>query len=137
MNKIKKDFIIPEHELFVTTSRASGPGGQHVNKTDSRVILHWNIYKTAILTDTQKERIIQKLKSQINEEGVLMVACGATRSQLQNRRLAYQQLIEKITKALHVPKKRIKTGIPENIKKRRLELKRKRSEIKKLRRDYE
>lgn len=137
MNLTKKDLIVPEHELVITTSRASGPGGQHVNKTDSRVILHWNVYKTTILTDAQKERIFQKLKSQINEEGNVTISCGTTRSQIQNRRLAYQQLIEKITKALHVPKKRIKTGLPENIRQKRLELKRKRSEIKKLRRDYD
>jgi ribosome-associated protein len=137
MSEIKKDLIIPEHELIITTSRAGGPGGQHVNKTDSRVTLHWNIHKTAVLTDAQKQRVLQKLRSQLNEEGVLAISCGTTRSQIQNRRLATQLLIQKITKALHVPKRRIKTTLPGNVKQKRLQDKRKHSEIKKLRRDYE
>lgn len=137
MSEIKKDFVIPEHELTITTSRAGGPGGQHVNKTDSRVTIHWDLHKTTALTDLQKQRAFQKLKSQLNEEGMLMVSCGATRSQIQNRRLAMHQLIQKITKALHVPKKRIKTAVPGNIKQKRLNEKKNRSEIKKLRRSYE
>lgn len=137
MSEIKKDFIIPEHELIITTSRAGGPGGQHVNKTDSRVTIHWNIHKTTALTDAQKQRVLHKLQPQLNQEGILMISCGTTRSQIQNRRLAIHQLIQKITKALHVPKKRIKTGVPSNIKQKRLQKKREHSEIKRLRRDYE
>jgi ribosome-associated protein len=137
MSETRNDLIIPEHELTFTTSRAGGPGGQHVNKTDSRVTLHWNIDKTTVLTDAQKQRVLQKLKSQLNDEGVFMISCGTTRSQTQNKRLAYQQLIQKVIKALHVPKKRIRTALPKNIKQKRLQKKRARSEIKKLRRDDE
>jgi ribosome-associated protein len=137
MSEIKKDLIIPEHELTITTSRSGGPGGQHVNKTDSRVTLHWNISTTTALNDAQKQRVLQKLQSQLNQEGILSISCGTTRSQTQNKRLAIHQLIQKITKALHVPKKRIKTGVPSPIKQKRLQKKRERSEIKKLRRDYE
>lgn len=137
MNDTKKDLIIPDHELILITSRAGGPGGQHVNKTDSKVTLHWNITETTALNDRQKQRACEKLKNQINEEGILSISCGITRSQNQNRQLAYKKLIDKITKALHVPKKRIKTALSAKIKQKRLLEKKKRGQIKKLRSNYE
>lgn len=134
---IKNGILIPEHELTITTSRAGGPGGQHVNKTDSRVTIHWNVIKSVAFNESQKERLLNKLKSQLTEDGTFMVSNSSTRSQIQNKRLAINQFTEKIVKALHVPKKRMKTNVPSHVKHKRLQKKRERSEIKKLRQSYE
>ena len=57
---IKNGIIIPEHELEITTSRAGGPGGQHVNKTSTRITVRWNVKNTNALNPEQKERVLQK-----------------------------------------------------------------------------
>lgn len=135
---VKNGIVIPAHELTITTSRAGGPGGQHVNKTDTRVTIHWNVANSKALTETQKQRVLDKLEPQLTEDGNLIVHNGSTRSQLQNRKLAYQQLAQKVRRALHVPKKRMKTRISKGVKEKRLQEKKQRSELKKLRqkKDY-
>jgi ribosome-associated protein len=124
---------IPEHELEVATSRAGGPGGQHVNKTSSRITVRWNIKQTTVLTDLQKERVLQKLHTQITADGDLIVHNSASRSQLQNRQMAYKDLARRVAKALHVPKRRMKTGVPKGAQEARLKSKTRRATIKKLR----
>ncbi len=130
---IKNGITIPARELTWTTSRAGGPGGQHVNKSDTRVTIHWNVVNSKALTETQKQRVLEKLEPQLTDEGDLVVHNGSTRSQLQNRKLACQQLAQKVRKALHVPKKRMKTRISKGVKEKRLQEKKQRSELKKLR----
>ncbi len=142
MNKgihIKNGTSIPEHELQISTARAGGPGGQHVNKTNTRVIIKWNIHKTDALSETQKQRIMHKLQAELTTEGEVMVQNSSTRSQLQNKKLAIAQLIKKIRNALHVPKKRKKTGISKNVKEKRLKSKKMRSVLKRTRskKDFE
>ncbi len=135
---VKNGIVIPAHELTITTSRAGGPGGQHVNKTDTRVTIHWNVANSKALTETQKQRVLDKLEPQLTDVGDLVVHNGSTRSQLQNRKLACQQLAQKVRRALHVPKKRMKTRISKGVKEKRLQEKKQRSELKKLRqkKDY-
>ena len=130
---IKNGIAIPAHELTITTSRAGGPGGQHVNKTDTRVTIHWNVANSKALTEIQKQRVLDKLEPQLTDEGDLVVHNGSTRSQLQNKKLAHQQLAQKVRRALHVPKKRMKTRISKGVKEKRLQEKKQRSELKKLR----
>lgn len=138
MNKsdiiINPELHIPEHELIITTSRAGGPGGQHVNKSDTRVTIRWHIAQSHALPEELKQRLLEKLSSELSGEGYLMVSNGSTRSQLQNRQLAYKQLAHKISKALHVPKKRMKTKISAAAKEKRLHAKKAHSEIKRMRR---
>ncbi len=126
-------FVIPEHELEITTSRSGGPGGQHVNKTASRVSVRWNIVRTQILSDEQKARVLEKLKNEVTSEGDIIVHQGASRSQQHNKKAAIARLQEKIAKALHVPKKRTKTHLSKAIKEKRFKEKSHRSEIKKIR----
>jgi ribosome-associated protein len=132
---IKNGIIIPEHELEITASRAGGPGGQHVNKTSSRITIRWNIYNTTAFSDKQKELLLQNLQSEITSQGDLLIHDSSSRSQRQNRAIALQRLAEKIRKALYVPKKRIKHIISKAEKERRAEEKKRHSFLKQKRRN--
>ena len=131
---IKNGVTIPEHELTITASRAGGPGGQNVNKVSTRITIRWNVKTTQSLTDTQKERVLKNLESKLTSEGDLIVHNGSTRSQLQNKKLALDQLAEHVRSALYVKKKRKKTKISKNLQEKRLQEKKQRSMLKKLRR---
>lgn len=131
---ITHDVFIPEHELIITTSRAGGPGGQHVNKTDTRITIKWHIATSTALSEQQKTWLLHRLQTKLTDEGFIIVQNSSTRSQLQNKKLAYEQLTQLIAKALHRPKKRIKTKVSAQAKEKRLKTKKIRSETKRLRR---
>lgn len=130
---IKNGIVIPGHELEITTSRAGGPGGQHVNKTDTRVTIRWNIKTTGILNEKQKERIFQNIGARLTEDGDLIIHQGASRSQQQNKEAALERLAQIVRQALHIPKKRMVMRISKEAKKLRLEAKKQRGTIKKTR----
>lgn len=130
---IKNGIVIPAHELEITASRAGGPGGQHVNKTSTRITLRWNIMQTQALTETQKERVFKKIASQLTTDGDLIIHNSASRSQEQNKKAALAQLAQIIKKALHVSKKRIPTCVPKSVKHARLDQKKRHSLNKKNR----
>src|SRR6185503_5394789 len=79
---IKNGITIPEHELIITTSRSGGAGGQHVNKTDTRITVRWNIKTTTTLTEEQKNYVLEKLQARITSEGDLIIHNSESRSQL-------------------------------------------------------
>jgi len=130
---VKNGVIIPAHELEITASRAGGPGGQHVNKTDTRITVRWNVKNTKALTDVQKERVLKNLEHRLTSEGDLVIHSSASRSQLQNKKEALARLAKELKKALHVPKKRMKTRVPKAAKEARLKEKAHRAKIKKMR----
>jgi len=130
---IKNGIIIPEHELEITSSRSGGAGGQHVNKTSTKITLRWNVKNTSALTDEQKQRVLEKIASQITADGDLIIHSSATRSQEQNRKMALVRLGQIISKALYVPKKRMATRVSKGAKEARLQEKSHRGAIKKLR----
>ncbi len=130
---IKNGITIPGHELEITTSRAGGPGGQHVNKANTRITVRWNIQQTHALNDEQKERVLKKIENELTKEGDIIVHHGGSRSQHHNKKVALDLLAEKIRKALHVPKKRMKTRVSKEKKEKRLHAKKHRGEIKKMR----
>ena len=130
---VKNGISIPFHELEITTSRSGGAGGQHVNKTDTRITVRWNVKTTTALTEEQRARVLTNLQSRLTSEGDLIVNNSASRSQQQNKENAFEQLASDVRKALYVPKKRIATRVSKAKKEARLESKTRRGNIKKLR----
>jgi len=122
-------------ELSFRTSRSSGPGGQNVNKLETRVEALFNVNSTLVFDASQKERIHQRLKNRISNEGILAVSCGETRSQAKNRELATQRLLEFLELALKRKKIRKKSAIPASVKQERTKRKMRQSE-KKARRNF-
>ena len=82
---VNADLVIPRSELEFRTSRSSGAGGQHVNKTSSRVEISWNIAQSKALSDEQRELLIAKLPSRISEEGAIRVVASDTRIHVERR----------------------------------------------------
>lgn len=130
---IKNNITIPEHELEITASRAGGAGGQHVNKTDTKITVRWNIKNSSALIDEQKERICNKLQSRITEDGDIIIHNSESRSQQQNKKNALNNLAAIIRNALHVEKKRIATKVSKALKEARLKSKAHRSSVKQMR----
>jgi len=125
---------IPEHEMRVSFSRSSGAGGQNVNKTSTKVVVHWPIGKSRVFTWEEKQRIFLKLTNRINFNGELVVSSEEERSQPQNRAKAVARLRALVVQALRVPKKRRPTKPTKISKIRRLETKKKHSQAKSSRR---
>ena len=130
---MREDLIIPASEMWFTSSRSSGPGGQHVNKTSSRVSLHWNAAESSALTSEQRERLMERLAPRISKQGVLQIDVDTHRSQHRNRQTARQRLAELVRDALAEPKKRVPTKTPARANQRRLEEKSRRGTVKQLR----
>lgn len=130
---IQAGIAIPAHELHIETSRAGGPGGQYVNKTESRVILRWNILHTSALTQEQKERVLAYFGHKITNDGDLIIIAATERSQHQNKELAYKRLAQELKKALYIPKKRIATTVSKIAKEKNIQHKKRRALIKKFR----
>ncbi len=132
--KIHNRLSIPEHELRFRFARSGGPGGQHVNKAATKVELLFDIRNSQSLSDSQRERIERKLKNRISSEGILSVEVQDTRSQVKNREIAIARFREILAEALKTRRKRVSTSPPVKAREKRLQEKKKRSEVKKLRR---
>ena len=130
---INPKISIPHWELIFTASRSAGPGGQHANKTNSRVTLHWSLEATNALTEHQKNRVKRKLAHRLTSEGTLQINVEDFRSQHRNKEIALERLKELIINALKVAKKRKPTKPSRAAKQRRMDEKKSRGSIKKLR----
>lgn len=124
-------------ELRFTTSRSGGPGGQGVNKVNTKVTFHWHVQNSIVLDETQKEVIEAKLASKINNLGELVLSDQSSRSQLENKEAVINKLSQLITMAFTIPKARKATKPTKGSVKRRLDNKKKLSNKKKLRRGFE
>jgi len=127
-------FTVPLDEIEFRASRSSGPGGQHVNTASTRVEARWNVVESAALTDPQRRRLLDKLGSRIDSNGVLRVVAGERRSQLRNRDAAVERLNRLVQRALHTPKLRKKTKPSRAATEKRIEQKRRRGAQKQRRR---
>ena len=124
---------IPMAELSFQFVRSSGPGGQHVNKTATQVEVLFDVAASPSLSQAQKQRVRRALRSYISGEGVLRLTCQSTRSQHRNREEAIARLKALLTQALKVPKRRRATRPTRSSVERRLQEKKRRSEIKRQR----
>jgi ribosome-associated protein len=130
---VQEGIVIPAHELEFTASTAGGPGGQHVNRSNTRITVRWNVIRTAVLNDVQKEQVLHHLDHHLNHEGDLIVHAGKFRGQDMNKDMACKRLAELVRKALYVPKKRIATRPTPAARKARMDKKTVHSNLKKLR----
>ncbi|MBV7268885.1 alternative ribosome rescue aminoacyl-tRNA hydrolase ArfB [Winogradskyella luteola] len=124
------DVDLLKSELTFKAVRSSGSGGQHVNKVASKVVLYFNIEKSNVFNEEEKERLKAFFKNRINKQGVLILNSGESRSQFRNKALVTQRCLELIEEGLKPEEERKTTKVPKAVKRKRLENKRKNSEKK-------
>ena len=123
--QIRPGLSLPRHELTYRASRSGGPGGQHVNKTSTRIELTWGVTTSPALTDEQRARLLEWLGNRLDSTGTLRIVSDRTRSQLLNREDATERLVELIRAALAPRKLRRATKVSKAVKARRLDAKKK------------
>lgn len=135
--RVTRHLVIPDAELTVSAVRSSGPGGQSVNTTDSKVELRWNVASSAVLTDADRRRLTERLGSRITADGDLILRSQEHRSQARNREAVRARLATLVGDALAPDVPRRQTRPTRAAKRRRVEAKRRRGETKRLRRSPE
>ncbi len=110
-------------ELKFQAIRSGGPGGQHVNKVSSKVVLFFDILASAGLTSSEKERILQKVSKRLNKQGILVLQCDETRSQHKNKETLIKRFLDLIQKSVQVAKPRKRTQPSKSSIERRLQSK--------------
>jgi ribosome-associated protein len=126
--RVTRTVVVPLGEIRLRTSRSSGPGGQHAQKSETRVEAVFDVEASSALSDAQKRRVIAKTGP------VLRAVAQDERSQLRNRELAVERVVAALREALRVPRHRTPTKPTKASRERRLTEKKRRSETKKLRR---
>jgi ribosome-associated protein len=134
MLPISTNIAIPDDELKLTFSRASGPGGQNVNKVSSRATLRWMVWTTPSLPADVKARFLSRYASRLTNDGELILSSQEFRDQPKNIQACRERLREMILAVLHAPKKRRATKPTRGSKVRRLNDKKSRSQVKEGRR---
>jgi ribosome-associated protein len=126
--RVTRSVVLSRSEIELRTSRSSGPGGQHAQKSETRVEAVFDVEASSALSDAQKRRVVAKAGP------VLRAIAQDERSQLRNKDLATERLVESLREALRVPRRRVPTKPSAASRKRRLEQKKRRSQVKRLRR---
>jgi ribosome-associated protein len=126
--RVTRSVVLPLAEVELQVSRSSGPGGQHAQKSETRVVAVFDVEASSALSETQKRRVVARAGP------VLRAVAQDERSQSRNRELALERLVATLREALRVPRKRRPTKSTAASRERRLEGKRRRGEVKRLRR---
>jgi len=126
--RVTRSVVLPLAEVDLQVSRSSGPGGQHAQKSETRVVAVFDVEASNALTEVQKRRVIARAGP------VLRAVAQDERSQARNRELAVERLVASLREALRVPRKRVPTKPSVAARQRRLEQKKRRSQTKRLRR---
>jgi ribosome-associated protein len=129
--RVTRSVVLPLAEVELQVSRSSGPGGQHAQKSETRVVAVFEVEASNALTPAQKRRVIARAGP------VLRAVAQVERSQARNRELAVERLVAALREALRVPRKRKPTKPSAAARERRLDAKRRRSQVKRLRRPPE
>jgi ribosome-associated protein len=132
---VSHDLRIPVSDLHFRFSRSSGPGGQHVNRSETRVELLFDIRTSPSLTEEQRQRLLVRLKTHLDNDGILHIVSSETRSQMENRAKCVARFKALLRGALARRKRRIPTAPSVTSRERRLSSKRARSRLKNTRRD--
>ncbi len=132
MLRVNERIAIPMAEIELRFARSGGPGGQHVNKTESQVQARWNPAASTAISEEDRALLLAKLP--LTKDGDLIVTASSERSQLRNREDALARLADRIRAALHRPKKRKKTKPSKGAQQRRIEAKKARAKTKSNRR---
>jgi len=130
MPRINDRLVIPDQELRYTFSRSPGPGGQQVNKLNTRVTLWFDLEASPSLSEAEKGRLRLRLQTRINKAGQLWVVAFASRSQHANREAALLRFATLMAEALTEERPRLETKVPKASRRKRLEAKRHRATIK-------
>ena len=128
--RVGTKILIPAHELDEQASRSGGPGGQHVNKTSNRVTLRWNVMKSRSLNEDQRTRLLARLDARLTRSGDLIVHVDGHRSRRRNLDEARERLVSILAEALEVPRARRPTAPSRAARRRRMDDKRHRSNLK-------
>jgi ribosome-associated protein len=124
---------IPEAELTLRAARSSGPGGQSVNTTDSKVELRWSVSTSSAVSEAQRARLLERLSSRLTQDGVLILTGSEHKSQHRNREAVLARFRSIVGEALTPPRQRRRTRPTRASKERRLQGKKHRAELKRLR----
>jgi ribosome-associated protein len=130
---INDGLAIPTADLDFAYARSSGPGGQNVNKVETKVILYFDVAGSPHLSDAQKEMVRERLATRISKHGVLRVVSQRHRTRQANQRTATERFVELLREALTEAEERKPTRSPRAARARRLEDKRRRGRVKQLR----
>ena len=128
------DLVHLQKEVQYKAIRSAGPGGQHVNKVSSKIVLTFDVASSQAITPEEKQRLIEKWESRLSKELQLQLTCDESRSQIQNKTRVWKRFLLLLESALAVPKTRKETKIPKSTIRKRLKDKQSWSETKKLRR---
>jgi len=132
--EVQRGVVIPATELREAASRSGGPGGQHVNKTSTRVTLRWNAVESAALTPQRRARLLRRMRRRLTRSGDLVVHARRFRSRARNRELARERLAELVREALALPRHRVTTRPTRASRERTRSTKQRRAGTKRLRR---
>ncbi len=128
--ELRRGLVIPASELLESASRSGGPGGQNVNKVNTRVTLRWDVAASEALTDAQRARLRRRLGARLTQRGVLVVNASRMRSRARNRELARERITELVNDGLSIQRSRTATGPTRSSKLKHRAAKQQRSRLK-------